>query len=188
MPCFFQEDGAEQIICLCNRWQRFILRCCRLLEITIGYNVRESPARQKYRDVGCADNCSIGSIILLYSTNQNYNHMIKCYHARKGSEGEIVAPLIAIISDGDYQPEELIWDCCNNSCWWEEDEDFRSMTNHKGIFNVEFTPEYRGFCNDDLIIEMDGGFYVALDIGWKKFDTFDEAFNYCKENSYWCKV
>ena len=111
--------------------------------------------------------------------------MIKCYHARKGNDGEIVAPLIAIIDGDDYDPE-LIWDCCNNSCWWEG-EDFRSMTNYKDIFNVEFTPDYRGFCNDDLIIEMEGEYYAALEFGWKKFDTFDEAFDHCKNESYWCR-
>ena len=93
------------------------------------------------------------------------NEMIKCYHARKGSDNDVVAPLIAVI-DGD---------------------DFLSMTNYKDIFNVKFTPDYRGYCNDDLIVEMDGEFYVALSFGWKVFDTFEDALDHCKKESFWVR-
>lgn len=114
--------------------------------------------------------------------------MIKCYHARKGSDGNIVAPLIAVI-DCNVAALEAIWDCCNNSCWWEG-EDFRTMTHYHDVlgddFGVNFTPDYRGYCNDDLIVHMNGKFHVSLSYGWKEFYTFDEALEHCKNESYWC--
>lgn len=112
--------------------------------------------------------------------------MIRCYHARKGSDNEIVAPLIATIDSNEEHLEDL-WDCCNNSCWWGGDEDFAKMTNYKGKFNVEFTPEYRGYCNDDLIVEMQGQFYVSKSFGWDSCASFESALDYCKKNSFWCR-
>lgn len=111
--------------------------------------------------------------------------MIRCYHARKGSDENIVAPLIAVI-DSDEEGLEAIWDCCNNSCWWDG-EDFLTMTNYRDVFDVHFTPDYRGYCNDDLIVEMKGKFHVAQEMGWDIFNTFDEALEHCKNESYWCR-
>ena len=54
-------------------------------------------------------------------------------------------------------------------------------------FGVNFTPDYRGFCNDDLIVHMNGKFHVSVSYGWKEFDTFDEALEHCKNESYWCR-
>ena len=59
------------------------------------------------------------------------------------------------------------------------------MTDYKGIFNVKFTDRYSGYCNDDLLVEMDGKFYLALSCGWKEFSTFNEAVGYSKEHSQW---
>jgi len=111
--------------------------------------------------------------------------MIKCYHARKNDNNEVIAPLIATINADSAELEDL-WDCCNNSCWWDR-ADYASMTDYKGKFGVEFTPEYHGYCNDDLIVEMQGQFHVALSHGWGCFPSFEEALNHCKKNSYWCQ-
>ena len=114
--------------------------------------------------------------------------MIKCYHARPKtheSNSEIVAPLIATIQADNAHLED-IWDCCNNSCWWDR-ADFRLMTDYKDKFKVEFTSDYEGICNDDLIVEMQDKFHVALSHGWTAFSTFEEAFDYCKKHSYWCQ-
>ena len=123
---------------------------------------------------------------------------IKCYHARRVElvvdsdpqmfiQGPVIAPLIATITtDDEYKLNlEDMWDCCNNSCWWDR-EDFRSMKDYKGKFKVDFTGDYSGYCNDDLIIEENGKYHVAKSYGWTEFDSFDDAFNYCVEHSHWC--
>lgn len=125
---------------------------------------------------------------------------IKCYHARRVQlvidsepqmffEGPMITPLIAIITtDDEYKlSKEEIWDCCNNSCWWDH-EDFRSMDDYRGKFRVRFTDDYSGYCNDDLIVEADGVFYVSRSFGWETLSSFNEAVKYCREHSYWCQL
>ena len=123
--------------------------------------------------------------------------MIKCYHARRVElvvdsepqlffQGELIYPLIAEI-DSDKEDLEDIWDCCNNSCWWGR-KDFRRMRNYKDKFKVKFTNEYAGICNDDLIVEMEGKFRVALSCGWRTYKTLSRAVQHCKERSYWCRL
>lgn len=103
---------------------------------------------------------------------------IKCYHARRVElvietepyqtyyQGPIIAPLIATIESKEENLEN-IWDCCNNGCWWDN-KDFRKMTNYQDKFKVNFTKDYLGYCNSDLIVEMNNMFYVAKSFGWKK--------------------
>lgn len=125
---------------------------------------------------------------------------IKCYHARRVElvvdskpqmffEGPLITPLIATITtDDDYELNlEDIWDCCNNSCWWDH-EDFRKMEDYKGKFKVKFTDDYSGYCNDDLIVEVNGKFHVSLSWGWETLDSFHDAIEYCKEHAYWCQL
>ena len=123
--------------------------------------------------------------------------MIKCYHVRRIElvvdtdpqlfyQGPVITPLIATI-DSDKEDLEDIWDCCNNSCWWDR-EDFRQMKDYKGQFNVEFTDDYSGYCNDDLIVEMGGKYHLAKSCGWKEFDSFKEAVEYSKSHSQWVQL
>lgn len=135
------------------------------------------------------------------TTKSKINTMtIKCYHARRVElvinskpqmfiQGPVVAPLIATITtDDEYKLNlEDIWDCCNNSCWWDR-EDFRNMKDYKGKFKVEFTDDYSGCCNDDLIVEENGKYHVAESVGWKDFDSFDGACYHCVEHSHWCQL
>ena len=123
--------------------------------------------------------------------------MIKCYHARRVElvvdsdpqllfQGQLITPLIAEI-ESDKEDLEDIWDCCNNSCWWGR-RDFRRMRNYKDKFRVKFTKDYSGYCNDDLIVEMDGEFHIALSSGWTKVSSFEAAKRYCEAHSYWCQL
>lgn len=123
--------------------------------------------------------------------------MIKCYHARRPElvvntepqlfyEGLLEAPLIAGI-DSDSEKLEDIWDCCNNSCWWDR-SDFREMDNYNDKFKVKFTPKYMGYCNDDLIVEMKGVFFIAKSVGWKHCISFNDALEYARQHSYWCRL
>lgn len=124
---------------------------------------------------------------------------IKCYHARRVElvvdseptlffEGPLITPLIAtIVLDAVAFDLEDIWDCCNNSCWWDHN-DFRSMNDYKGKFKVEFTEDYSGYCNDDLIVEVNGLYYVALSCGWEMLNSFDDAVEYCREHAHWCRL
>lgn len=125
---------------------------------------------------------------------------IKCYHARRVQltidsdaldfqlfiQGPVVAPLIATI-DSDEEPLEDIWDCCNNSCWCHR-KDWYRMRNYKNRFRVKFTDDYRGYCNDDLIVEMNSKFYVAKSSGWTSFKFLSDAIVYCAKNAFWCKI
>ena len=123
--------------------------------------------------------------------------MIKCYHARRVElvvdiepqlfyDGPMISPLIATI-DSDNESLEDIWDCCNNSCWWKG-KDFRRMRNYKNKFRVKFTKEYSGYCNDDLIVEINGRYHVAKSCGWEQCDSFESALMYCREHSSWCQI
>lgn len=123
--------------------------------------------------------------------------MIKCYHARRVElvvdtepqlfyDGPMISPLIATI-DSDNESLEDIWDCCNNSCWWGR-KDFRRMRNYKNKFRVKFTEEYSGYCNDDLIVEIDGYYHVAQSFGWRQCNSFESALRYCREHSLWCQI
>ena len=120
--------------------------------------------------------------------------MIRCYHARRVElvvdtepqlfyDGPMISPLIATI-DSDKESLEDIWDCCNNSCWWGR-RDFRRMKNCRNKFKVKFTKEYSGYCNDDLIVEMNGVYYVAKRCGWEECSSFESALMYCRYHSIW---
>ena len=113
--------------------------------------------------------------------------MIKCFHARRNFDtDELEVPLIATIYS-DNESLEAIWDCCNNSCWYGENwENMEDYNRYSTSFKVKFTPDYWGYCNDDLIIEMNNKFTVALSLGWKEFNTFESAFEWCKNNSRGC--
>ena len=121
--------------------------------------------------------------------------MIKCYHSRRIElvidsepqlffQGPLITPLIAAI-DSDKEELEDIWDCCNNSCWYDR-KSFRQMKKYKDKFRVRFTKDYSGYCNDDLIVEMGCKFFVSRSCGWTDFDTFDDAVRYCRDHSFWC--
>lgn len=123
--------------------------------------------------------------------------MIKCYHARRIElvvdrnpqlffQGPVIAPLIATINSDDEDLED-IWDCCNNSCWWNG-KDFRRMKDYRGKFKVDFTDDYSGYCNSDLIVEIKGGYMLAQSVGWKRFDTFESAVEYAKDNALWLQL
>ena len=128
--------------------------------------------------------------------------MIKCYHVRRIEmcaelpnkpeqpqlffQGPLIAPHVATIDKDEWSLEE-IWDCCNNSCWWDE-EDYKQMKDYQGQFAVEFTDKYMGYCNDDLIIEMKGKLHVAKDYGWEECNTFEEALGYVEEHGDWMQI
>lgn len=123
--------------------------------------------------------------------------MIKCYHVRRVElvvlsdptlyyDGPVISPLIATI-DSDKENLNDIWDCCNNSCWWEY-KNYRKMDNYKDKFKVKFTKDYMGYCNSDLIVEMNNLFYVAKSIGWHTTRTFEDAVNYCINHAYWVQL
>ena len=123
--------------------------------------------------------------------------MIKCYHVRRIElvvdsnpqlffQGPVIVPLIATIHSDDEDLED-IWDCCNNSCWWGR-EDFRQMKDYKGKFKVDFTDDYSGYCNSDLIVDMRGKFALAESVGWKFFDAFDDAVKFAKDHAFWLQL
>lgn len=123
--------------------------------------------------------------------------MIKCYHVRRVQlvidketqlfyDGPIIAPLIATI-DSNIEELEDIWDCCNNSCWYDRGN-YMSMTNYRDKFSVKFTNDYSGYCNDDLIVEMNGLYHVAKRCGWHKASSLDDAIKYCERHSNWCEL
>ncbi len=123
--------------------------------------------------------------------------MIKCYQVRRLElvvdkeptlfyQGPIVVPLIATIDSNEENLED-IWDCCNNSCWWGR-EDYKQMTEYKGKFAVEFTDDYSGFCNDDLIVAMNGKVFLAKSVGWKEFSSLSDAVDDACEHSHWVQL
>lgn len=123
--------------------------------------------------------------------------MIKCYHVRRIElvvdtepqlffQGPVIAPLIATI-DSDDEDVEDIWYCCNNSCWWDH-KVFREMKDYKGKFKVDFTDDYIGFCNDDLIIENGNKYWLAEEWGWKDFYSFESALKYAKKHAQWVRL
>lgn len=115
--------------------------------------------------------------------------MIKCYHARRTHKDHIFeVPLIATIYS-DKEDVDIIWDCCNNSCWWNG-SDYLKMKEYNRFgtnFRVDFTSKYWGYCNDDLIIEMGGKYYCSLPMGWKELDTLESAIEFCRQNSHFCR-
>lgn len=105
-------------------------------------------------------------------------------------QGELRKLLIAEI-DSDKENLEVIWDCCNNSCWLDEDEDWRNMTSYERCgteFNVKFTNNYEGYCNSDIIVEMDGKFHAAESVGWHETSSLEEASQYIKNHSWLCAL
>ena len=81
------------------------------------------------------------------------------------------------IPDNPYL-KDIIWDLCNYSCWSKKNPRKRGgiKRNGKTIFYPSKNAE--GYCNADIYIAMKNKYFVADPVGWKQFNTEQEARDY----------
>jgi len=108
---------------------------------------------------------------------QRINEVITHIEDNDYSEYDIKLNVIAEWSEKnqiDVQKAiEDVWHGCNVDCWDSEWKDNEPVVLED--ITIYPTPEFKGYCNSDIIVETKEGLYIAESFGWKKAETLKEA-------------